>query len=119
MRTNLAVEDLGDLLDEPLLAVLATLRKDGSVLLSPVYFEWREGGFGIWVERDNVKARWLDADGVYRKRTPPVGEAPFRVQQHLQDETRRLVSLDRERKGVTFRPEESARPPANKSRQAP
>jgi PPOX class probable F420-dependent enzyme len=38
-------------------AVLATLRTDGTVLLSPVYHEWREGGFNIWVEQQNVKAR--------------------------------------------------------------
>ena len=62
MRTNLTVEDLGDLLDKPLVAVLATLRTDGSVLLSPVYHEWRDGGFNIWVERQNVKARHLGHD---------------------------------------------------------
>ena len=57
MRTNLTVEDLGDLLDRPLIAVLATLRTDGTVLLSPVYHEWRDGGVNIWVEQQNVKAR--------------------------------------------------------------
>ena len=62
MRTNLTVEDLGDLLDRPLVAVLATLRTDGTVLLSPVYHEWRDGGFNIWVEQQNVKARHLRRD---------------------------------------------------------
>jgi PPOX class probable F420-dependent enzyme len=62
MRTNLTVEDLGDLLDKPLIAVLATLRTDGTVLLSPVYHEWRDGGFNIWVEQHNVKARHLRRD---------------------------------------------------------
>ena len=62
MRTNLTVEDLGDLLDRPLIAVLATLRTDGTVLLSPVYHEWRDGGFNIWVEQQNVKARHLRRD---------------------------------------------------------
>ena len=62
MRTNLTVEDLGDLLDKPLVAVLATVRMDGSVLLSPVYHEWRDGGFNIWVEQQNVKARHLRRD---------------------------------------------------------
>jgi PPOX class probable F420-dependent enzyme len=62
MRTNLTVEDLGDLLDRSLVAVLATLRIDGSVLLSPVYYEWRDGGFNIWVEQQNVKARHLRRD---------------------------------------------------------
>ena len=62
VRTNLTVEDLGDLLDRPLVAVLATLRTDGTVLLSPVYHEWRDGGFNIWVEQQNVKARHLRRD---------------------------------------------------------
>jgi PPOX class probable F420-dependent enzyme len=62
VRTNLAIGDLGGLLDEPLVAVLATLRADGSVLLSPVYHEWRDGGFNVWVEEQNVKARHLRRD---------------------------------------------------------
>jgi len=62
MRTNLAVEDLGGFLDEPLVAVLATLRADGSVLLSPVWHEWRDGAFNVWVEANNVKARHLRRD---------------------------------------------------------
>lgn len=62
MRTGLAVEDLGDLLDRPLLATLATYRRDGLVLLSPVWFEWREGGFNIGIGRNDVKARHLRRD---------------------------------------------------------
>ena len=49
MRTNLRPEDLGDLLDQPLIAILATRRKDDSVMLSPVWFEWFDGGIDIWV----------------------------------------------------------------------
>ena len=41
MRKHLAIEELGDLVELPLLAVLATHRRDGSVLLSPVWPEWR------------------------------------------------------------------------------
>jgi PPOX class probable F420-dependent enzyme len=62
VRKDLTVGELGNLLDKPLLAVLATLRTDGTVLLSPVYHEWQDGGFNIWVERDNVKARHLRRD---------------------------------------------------------
>lgn len=62
MRTNLRVEDLDGFLDEPLVAVLATLRSDGSVLLSPVWHEWRDGGFNVWVGADDVKARHLRRD---------------------------------------------------------
>jgi polyphosphate kinase len=56
--------------------------------------------------RDTVKSRWLDADGVYRRRPLAHGEVPFRVQEHLQEEARRLASLARDRAGVSFRPEE-------------
>jgi PPOX class probable F420-dependent enzyme len=62
VRTNLTIEDLGDFLDEPWLAVLATLRNDGSVLLSPIWYEWRDGGFNMWVETSNLKARHLRRD---------------------------------------------------------
>jgi PPOX class probable F420-dependent enzyme len=62
VRTGLTIEDLGGFLDEPLLAVLATLRSDGSVLLSPVWYEWRGGGFNVWVETNNPKARHLRRD---------------------------------------------------------
>jgi len=60
--------------------------------------------------RDNVKARWLGADGVYRRRERAADEPPFRVQQHLQDDARRSASLARERVGVVLRPEERRKP---------
>jgi polyphosphate kinase len=59
--------------------------------------------------RDTMKARWLGADGVYRRREPAPGEPAFRVQQHLQEEAGRLASLARERAGVVFRPEQRDR----------
>ena len=62
MRKNLTVGDLGDLLERPLVAVLATLRRDGTVLLSPVWHEWRDDGFNVWIERQDVKARHLRRD---------------------------------------------------------
>jgi PPOX class probable F420-dependent enzyme len=62
VRTNLRIEDLDGFLDEPLVAVLATLRGNGSVLLSPVWHEWRDGGFNVWVGADDVKARHLRRD---------------------------------------------------------
>jgi PPOX class probable F420-dependent enzyme len=62
VRTNLTLEDVGGLLDEPLVAVLATLRSDGSVLLSPVWHEWRDGGFNLWLPADDVKTRHLRRD---------------------------------------------------------
>ena len=62
MRTNLTLEDIGGLLDEPLVAVLATLRPDGSVQLSPVWHEWRDGGFNLWLPADDVKSGHLRRD---------------------------------------------------------
>jgi PPOX class probable F420-dependent enzyme len=49
VRTNLGAKDVGDLLEQPLIAVLATRRNDDTVMLSPVWFEWHEGGINIWV----------------------------------------------------------------------
>jgi PPOX class probable F420-dependent enzyme len=62
VRRNLRVEDLDGFLDEPLVAVLATLREDGTVLLSPVWHEWRDGGFNVWTGADDVKMRHLRRD---------------------------------------------------------
>jgi len=62
VRRNLTAGDLGDLLGQPLVAILATLRMDGTVLLSPVWHEWRDGGFNVWIERQDVKARHLRRD---------------------------------------------------------
>jgi PPOX class probable F420-dependent enzyme len=49
MRTNLGADDVGDLLDQPLIAILATRRADETIMLSPVWFEWIDGGINIWV----------------------------------------------------------------------
>jgi PPOX class probable F420-dependent enzyme len=62
VRTKLSLADLGDLLDLPLVAVLATNRKDGGVLLSPVWHEWRDGAFHVVTGRDDVKVRHLHLD---------------------------------------------------------
>ncbi|MCB1749904.1 MAG: TIGR03618 family F420-dependent PPOX class oxidoreductase [Gammaproteobacteria bacterium] len=62
MRTRLTADDLPELLEQPLLAVLATHRSDGSVLLSPVWHEWRDGGFSIVIEADDVKSRHIRRD---------------------------------------------------------
>jgi PPOX class probable F420-dependent enzyme len=62
VRRDLSLEDLDGFLDEPVVAVLATHRPDGTVLLSPVWHEWRDGGFNVWVGADDVKARHLRRD---------------------------------------------------------
>ncbi len=62
MRRDLAIEDLGDLLERPLVAILATYRANGEALLSPVWHEWRDGGFNVVVGVDDAKARHLRRD---------------------------------------------------------
>jgi PPOX class probable F420-dependent enzyme len=63
VRKGLSVEELGDLLERPLNATLATYRRDGSVLLSPVWHEWRDGGFSIFTGADDVKVRHIQRQG--------------------------------------------------------
>lgn len=62
MRRDLAIGDLGDLLERPIVAVLATRRSNGETLLSPVWHEWREGGFNVVVGADDVKAYCVRSD---------------------------------------------------------
>jgi PPOX class probable F420-dependent enzyme len=62
MHRDLAIADLGDLVELPLIAVLATYRRDGTVLLSPVWYEYRDGGFSVCTTTDDVKARHLRRD---------------------------------------------------------
>ena len=62
MRKGLKPDQLGDLLELPLLAVLATYRRDGSVLLSPVWHEWRDNGFNVMTSSRDVKAAHLRRD---------------------------------------------------------
>jgi PPOX class probable F420-dependent enzyme len=63
MRTNLRPEDLGDLLEQPIVAVLATRRSDDTVMLSPVWFEWRDGGISVWAHGEtDGKVRHIRRD---------------------------------------------------------
>jgi PPOX class probable F420-dependent enzyme len=63
MRTNLTAADVADLLEEPLVAILATRRPDDTTLLSPVWFEWRDGGFNVWASPgDKGKIRHIGRD---------------------------------------------------------
>lgn len=56
------MDDLGDLIELRLLAVLATYRRNGTVLLSPVWHEWRDGGFNVVTGGRDVKAMHLRRD---------------------------------------------------------
>jgi hypothetical protein len=53
---------------------------------------------------DNVKSRWLQADGTYKRKRPGKGEDPFRVQLHLHREAQRAIERARAVAGVTFEP---------------
>jgi PPOX class probable F420-dependent enzyme len=62
MHTGLRPEDLDDLLQRPLLAVLATRTSRDEVLLSPLWHEWRDGGFNLFTGSDDVKVRHIRRD---------------------------------------------------------
>ena len=62
MRKDLSLEDLDDLLERPLVAVLATRRSDGSPLLSPVWHEYRDGAFHVTTSLHDVKVRHVRRD---------------------------------------------------------
>jgi PPOX class probable F420-dependent enzyme len=53
MRGDIPIDELAGFLERPITAVLATFRRDGRVLLSPVWHEWRDGGFNIGADRSN------------------------------------------------------------------
>jgi PPOX class probable F420-dependent enzyme len=57
VRNGLEPTDLPGFLDLPIVAVLATHRRDGSVLLSPVWHEWQDGGFNVSTSSGDVKVR--------------------------------------------------------------
>jgi PPOX class probable F420-dependent enzyme len=56
---SLALADVSSLLDGPSPAVLTTVRKDGSPLTSPVWFDWTGDAFQVVMARDDVKLRHL------------------------------------------------------------
>jgi PPOX class probable F420-dependent enzyme len=62
MRKGLAPDELDGLLERPLVAVLATYRASGDVLLSPVWHRWRDDGFDVVSRGDDVKVRHLRND---------------------------------------------------------
>jgi len=87
MRRDLTMDDLGDLTELRLLAILATYRRDGTVLLSPVWHEWRDGGFQVVTGGHDVKAAHLRRDArasiVVCEPTPPYRGVEVRGQARL------------------------------------
>jgi PPOX class probable F420-dependent enzyme len=84
VRKNLTIEELGDLVELPLLAVLATHRRDGSVMLSPVWHEWRDGGFNVSTHSTDGKVKHLRNDPraniVVCEQVPPYRSAELRTE---------------------------------------
>jgi hypothetical protein len=62
MRRNLQPSELGDLLDRPLNAVLGLHRRDGSILLTPVWHLFKHGKFHIQVPGGDRKISMLRND---------------------------------------------------------
>lgn len=62
MRRDLPIEDLAGFLERSIVAVLATYRPDGTALLSPVWYEWRDGGFNVGTSEGDVKVQHLRRD---------------------------------------------------------
>ena len=101
MRKNLGADDLGDLLERPLVAVLATYRRSGDVLLSPVWHEWRAGGFDVVTGHAGIKVQHLRRDPrasiVVYEHEPPYRGIEVRSEARLltdgaKDATRRIAS---------------------------
>ena len=66
------MDDPGDLVGFRLAAVLARYRRDGTVLLSPVWHEWRDGGVNVVT----------GSHGVMATRRRPASRASIVVCQH-------------------------------------
>ena len=62
MRKDIPLDELSDWLALPLVAVLATYRRDGGVLLSPVWHRFRDGGFDVVCFPGDIKLRHLAND---------------------------------------------------------
>lgn len=62
MRTKLGPDGLDGLLDSLNLAVLATYRKDGTALLSPIWFIYEDAGFTLGVDAGDIKLRHIERD---------------------------------------------------------
>ena len=59
MRRNLSIDDLGDLLNLPILAIIATRSPKDEILMSPVWHEWSNEGFSVITWARDIKSRQL------------------------------------------------------------
>jgi PPOX class probable F420-dependent enzyme len=56
------LERVRTLVDAPSPAALTTYRKDGTAVVSPVWFRWTDEAFEVVIARDDVKLRHLARD---------------------------------------------------------
>jgi PPOX class probable F420-dependent enzyme len=56
------LEGVRSLLEAPSPAVLTTYRKDGSALVSPVWYRWHDGALEVVIAKDDLKLRHLAHD---------------------------------------------------------
>lgn len=98
MRRDVPLSELADFLALPLVAVLATYRQDGSVLLSPVWHQWRDGGFDVVCLPNDVKVRQLRreprASILVYDNEPPYRGVEIRTTAQLSEIDRADVVLD-------------------------
>jgi PPOX class probable F420-dependent enzyme len=96
VRRDLPIEQLVSFLERPNVAVLATFRPDGGVLLSPVWYEWRDGGFNIGTGEDDLKVRHLTRDPratvVVAEQAPPYAGVEVRGTARLIHEGAREIA---------------------------
>ncbi len=62
MRRKLGPSDLGDLLGQPILAILAIRLSDESTFLSPVWHEWAGGEFRVCMPEGDAKLAQIRRD---------------------------------------------------------
>jgi PPOX class probable F420-dependent enzyme len=62
MPRDIPIDDLREFLDRPITSVLATRAPDGRARLSPVWHEWRDGGFSVVCLEDSEKIRHVRRD---------------------------------------------------------
>ncbi len=62
MRKDIPLDELADFITLPIASVLATYRRDGGVLLSPVWHRWRDGGFDVTCFPGDIKVKHLKND---------------------------------------------------------
>jgi PPOX class probable F420-dependent enzyme len=59
MNRGLSPDQLDGLLDEVRLAALATVRQDGSVMLSPIWYIWEDDGFTLGIAAGDGKLKHM------------------------------------------------------------